>query len=549
MKAVLKALLIIVAVGASFYVIALVAVPRIIHAERYKESLIDFIESSTGNDVQIGELSVSLWKGLRIHADDISLREGSGASANKIAQLQRITVGVRLIPLFRKKISVNFIKVHSPEIESERYLMGLLFIFMNGDELSKYRAAEPSSGTRPEINRIFPVSSLILDLSNIKDVIVEDGRITFSKKLPSGDSAPLILERISIRQENAENAPATSMFLKAVFSRDARILKIRGTLNAVLHSGNLDIQKMKIDFGMSQIFCTGNVDLKEKNPFLKFSVTGENLVWNDIRNIFSVFGKVLPADLKNSKLDCSATGDLLLSDLSLRSAAFSLGLYDGTIRGTLKSQTRDGKSSILDADISDINANSLITALSPSNKDVIVGRIQGQAHLNAEKTSITSVANRISGILDLKIRKGTIATIDSLKQVASVLKTVNGRGIGERETEFDLLEGSFAISVGEARTDNLAFRSRDIDLDGSGVIRFDSTIDFDLTAKFSPGASKDMVSSMKLLEIRMGSDGRLSFPLKITGSLSKPEALLDINTILRDKKTESLLETIKNFIK
>jgi hypothetical protein len=59
-------------------------------------------------------------------------------------------------------------------------------------------------------------------------------------------------------------------------------------------------------------------------------------------------------------------------------------------------------------------------------------------------------------------------------------------------------------------------------------------------ASFSREATADLVQRTPQLKIRVGSDGRLTVPLSLRGTLGRPEVKLDLDRVLQDGLRQSV---------
>ncbi len=380
---------------------------------------------------------------------------------------------------------------------------------------------------------------------------------------------------------------------------------------ALMRRGVLDIQMGTFIVGKSEIFFHGSMDLTTEDPHARLTLRGSDLRYNDLIPLFSLVRIHPPSGFSDGFLDCTFTADIsrigsalpiISGNLNLKKFRFmnpllaapleDLGceikistpavdiqdiqaklqgerivgrisfrqffppegtfwfdMFGGDFSGSFQGSTSDRPAFTIDSDISNVNVNLLVAALSSPNKNIIFGDLMGHVHLKTMRIPITQQLDGFQGEIDLQILKGKITTISLLKQIAKVLKAMGGRGVGKDETEFDRIEGRFDIRGGTARTTDFLFRSRDIDFDGSGIFQFDSTVDFNLNASFSREVSKAMVYKTPILKLRLGNDGRISIPLKIKGTFANLEVTIDLNEILKDKKTMDLFQSFREFLK
>jgi hypothetical protein len=90
------------------------------------------------------------------------------------------------------------------------------------------------------------------------------------------------------------------------------------------------------------------------------------------------------------------------------------------------------------------------------------------------------------------------------------------------------------LADGTARTDDLQFRSPDLDLDGGGTVDLTGPIRLQVLASFSREATADLLSRTPQLKIRVSKEGRLTVPLSLRGTLFHPQVKLDLDRVLEE---------------
>lgn len=152
------------------------------------------------------------------------------------------------------------------------------------------------------------------------------------------------------------------------------------------------------------------------------------------------------------------------------------------------------------------------------------------------------LAPTLRGTLVLAVDRGSLTSVGLMKQAASFLEMAGAAGIGSDETAFERMMATFEIERSDARTDDLHFRSEDLDLDGGGTIGLDGRLRLDVRAAFSADASRRMVETTPRLSFRMGPDGRLTVPMKIRGTLDAPFVQIDLEKVLEEGLEKELRE-------
>ncbi len=170
--------------------------------------------------------------------------------------------------------------------------------------------------------------------------------------------------------------------------------------------------------------------------------------------------------------------------------------------------------------------------------------VEGTGSVAADLDGVArgDLARSLRGTTRVKVERGKLRSIGLMKQVARVLELAGGRGIGKDETPFERASATFAVRDGVARTDDLQFRSHDLDLDGGGSVAVDGALAFDVVSTFSREATSDLLKRTPQLRFRVGEDGRLSVPMQVRGSAKAPTVQLDLDRVLR----EGLRRELKN---
>lgn len=216
----------------------------------------------------------------------------------------------------------------------------------------------------------------------------------------------------------------------------------------------------------------------------------------------------------------------------LRDAAFAL--YGGTQRGTLTlNALAEALPFTLVSRIQGVDVGRLLGAWSPGSAGVFRGT--GSVDLDlAGQADAPEVLPTLGGTMRLAVRDGALTTVGILETVASLLEAAGGRGIGRDETPFRTLDGSFALTAGVARTQDLAVVADDLRLDVRGDVDLRGPLALEGLVAFSPEVSASMVRETSALRVRQGEDGRLTVPLAVGGTLSAPRVQVDLKRIVRE---------------
>ena len=100
--------------------LALLAFAATFDANNYKPQIIEQVEKATGRTFTINgdiNLSVFPWVGLKV--EDVSLGNDKGFKAEQFAAIKRLDVKVNVLPLLRKEVEINTIRLHGLNVSLE----------------------------------------------------------------------------------------------------------------------------------------------------------------------------------------------------------------------------------------------------------------------------------------------------------------------------------------------------------------------------------------------------------------------------------------------
>ena len=101
-------------------VIAVLAFVATFDANNYKPQIIEQVESATGRDFKIdGEINLSVfpWVGLKV--ENVTLGNEKGFKAKQFAAIKQLDVKVNVLPLLKKEVEINIIRLHGLDVSLE----------------------------------------------------------------------------------------------------------------------------------------------------------------------------------------------------------------------------------------------------------------------------------------------------------------------------------------------------------------------------------------------------------------------------------------------
>lgn len=133
------------------------------------------------------------------------------------------------------------------------------------------------------------------------------------------------------------------------------------------------------------------------------------------------------------------------------------------------------------------------------------------------------------GTAVVTITDGAMPGLDLVRPIVTAFGTSGAISSGERG--FSSVSATFSLADGVLRTDDLAMRSRDVDLRGQGTVRVESaTVDFAadlvLSEDLSAQAGRDLYRYTR-------ESSRIVLPATVRGPLTSPTVFVDVNATLR----------------
>ena len=141
MKKLLKISLIFVGTVVALIIVAAIVLPLIIKPNDYKDDLVKLVHDKTGRTLELkGDISLSVFPWLGLGLGKTSLGNAPGFDQAPMAQVDKVDIKLRLLPLLRKKVEVDTIVLDGLELNLARDRKGV----NNWDDLLKPRAATPA---------------------------------------------------------------------------------------------------------------------------------------------------------------------------------------------------------------------------------------------------------------------------------------------------------------------------------------------------------------------------------------------------------------------
>jgi len=476
------ALVAVVLVGA--HVFASLVVPRIVNADRFRPDIERRLGRAFDAPVSLGGLTLSLWLGPVVTARD--LRVGQAAAGAALLEAESVAVRLSVLALFRGEIRPSRLDLDDGRAwrSGSVWMSGLRVRARLRPEGDAFRVGGEAAGTIDAVPGSPEARARFGTIVAPGRAVVEDLSVT---------SGPPTLDVQGEIVDLSRSAP-------------------RASLRFVL--------------GYAETRANGSLDLSLRDDGAQPGHPLERLEGRG--SLGAATGRFAGLEVRD------LSSDIRISEGSATFPDARFSLYDGT--GTARLEARFLEPDlpvVLDAKLEGVRVQPVVAAFSQE-----VGRaLEGTGTLDVQVSVPVlgrDVHRRIEGRVGLEVRDGRIKTIGLMKRVAELLEMAGGNVIGREETPFDVLSADFEVTGGRATSRDLRFRSQDLDLDGQGTVSAEGRLDLDVLTTFSTAATADLVARTPQLRFRVGENGRLSFPMKVRGSVAAPEVQLDVDRVLRD---------------
>jgi len=115
LSSILKIIGIAVAALIAIIIAAIILLPSLVNTSTFKESLIEQVKARTGQTLTIeGDLSLSVFPWLGIKTGKVTLSQAPDISDQDLVKVESTNIGVKLLPLFQKRIEVGQITLEAP---------------------------------------------------------------------------------------------------------------------------------------------------------------------------------------------------------------------------------------------------------------------------------------------------------------------------------------------------------------------------------------------------------------------------------------------------
>lgn len=367
-------------------------------------------------------------------------------------------------------------------------------------DLRTVTIGEPAAIRLGRVKVLTSFRALFADVIDVREVVISDGRLGGADQPLTFDLAASVLgDRLDIASLKA-NGKTTRIEAKGVLTSIANL------------EGALDATASPLDLNEIIAFADALTPPKGARPdrpspmhfVVRITAPSVRFAGYTFRNL-------------STTID-AAPGRTMLDRVSL-------DLFGGTFKGRLDADTHGAAPVLrLTGNVAGLDVPELLKGSgSPGG---ITGRLGGAVSLVASGADGATLMRTARGTITGAVTDGTMPHLDLVRTVVLAFGKPSG-GRGEAPgTAFTRLAGTFALSSGTLKTENLVLESRDFDTAGRGSLSLQSGA---VEARADVVLSKDLTAQAGTdLRRYAQQDGRVTMPAVVTGTLDQPRVSVDV---------------------
>lgn len=134
MGKVVKGLLYLLSALLTLIIVLAIAIPLFVDPNDYRDEIGAMVKKETGRNLDIeGEIQLSLFPWIGIELGEMSLSNAAGFGDSPFAQLEKVDIKIKLLPLLRKQVEMDTIILHGMTLNLAKNSAGIA----NWDDLTK----------------------------------------------------------------------------------------------------------------------------------------------------------------------------------------------------------------------------------------------------------------------------------------------------------------------------------------------------------------------------------------------------------------------------
>ncbi|WP_319381652.1 AsmA family protein [Thiomicrorhabdus sp.] len=302
----MKAVSLILKILAAVVIVLIAAIGiliAVVDPNDYREEITELVEKQTGRDLQIGNMSLSLYPKLGLQLDEVQLSNAKGFDETPFMQAQKVQVGAALLPLLSKELQIDALALHGLKLNLQKNADGVTnwddLIKQNGEEEEHHEEKEDENAGENPLDQLAALSFGGLDIQDgelqwtdaqsqqevhINGLTASTGSIEFGEFFPIHFSAETRLKNpdinnqltLDIEAKLEQNGQYAVRNLQLETQAEGQALPVTGLLASLkIPTLNLALEQQKID--LPQLQLSVQAQGKSDFPLKQLSVQGSLL--------------------------------------------------------------------------------------------------------------------------------------------------------------------------------------------------------------------------------------------------------------------------------
>lgn len=557
-------------------------------AQRYKPDLERLSSNALGSTVTFGAISASVFPTAKLVVDQVTV-----TSDGESLTLENLTLKIALLPLLRRSLEIQTLELNRPNITVYLEEDG---VFIAGLPRETPDNEAPAEVTDLPIDINLENLSLRDATITIKDAVAETEYVITGLNITAAldvqgnevhlaqlDGSATILTDMDIdfRASNLTYALVGGALGIESMTAEAQgnTFTVTGGLDPADPARTLRVTSPRVDLAslrpIYDVFAPGFNDMDlHGDANLTFSLAWKTSGgYNATGTVEISSGRATVADLTldnitgtlrieadeerislstddgRATLGESPVGFTVASSIDNKQAGLetlAIEAFDGTAQLNTQIQLEGSMPFTSDLTVRGMQLGPLIAAILPDTPLNITGTlasVDGSVQGTFDEDLMPSITGNIAMALtdglikEVNIGREALGAVTDIPFLAgTLLKAVPESFISFLEADHTVLEsvtGSFRVADETLTTDDLKIQSDFFALDATGTIGFDTLLELESNIYFNRNFSSSMVDKVKEIAVLLDPDGRLTFPIKISGIPPDLRIRPDISKLLK----------------
>jgi len=505
----------------------ILALPFLIDLNKYQDQYKPLIEEALNRKIQLQDIRLTIWPRIGARVAGFTVLDDPAFGTSPFTSLTSLDVGVKFMPILSGKVEVEDITLRDPTItiiKNEKGVLNISTIGRTGVELPKTPSRAPIPSTEGPLK--------ILALLAVDRVSIVGGTLTY-RDLSAAKPIEYLLQDLQFALKSVHLGQSPSLHFATLVQPFNLPVTLDGTFGPLKETTDIDAINLQLALGKTIFTITGSTAGHDAKVNLNSSVI-------NTAHLPMVLPLKRPVELKHVEMAAAVKGqDAHLSNLSFQ-------LFDGQVKaqGGFSSGS-DSPPFTGKATIQGLQLGPALEALEAPPMS-ISGTAEADLVLQGRGFSMSNLTKTLEGTGHVAVKDGKVEGVNLLQEAISLLKVAGISLDHAKATVFSTIETDLAIKEGVINVQRLLMDSHDFQATGNGTIGFDQTLNLKVTLNLSQALSQKIIGSSPAARLGL-TEGRLTMPLLITGTMQAPSYGLD-SKALAGKVQEQVKEKLKEAI-